>query len=378
AQLVSTDYDPAYDTLRFDILAILSTISLDARLCPGCRQTFLQAARHAFNTILDDPHVDMSLTTSPSIIVRAWLEPETGLINFITTANPSLVSVSDASLVRHSLNPDRSEEMLDRVFKALLVPGEEDTFNIVQAQLWLCLEGTYTVADAVRGQSLGQFARSHMQLLNALARAQGGAVNPRPRGGGGVSDDEENPPICTKCLGFQQDVTLDRIMKGYPWGGDVTLQTQAVSRWILHHMDSKAVAKIVYEQLYMFRSEWPRELVPEGPELVPDWCAVLDGVEKLPAFKARLRYLGRSEEYRGLQRGLEESVKEWKEGADARAAALASVLPTDVDLARRVRGEVGQLEEVANTKSMLQALVGELMASSVGNLMTLEQFMDGF
>jgi hypothetical protein len=357
----STQYDPAWDTLRFDILAVMSLIGLETRGCDACRHTLLGTAQRAFNTIL--VMANSISSTTGSTILSAWVEPAdtTGPIYFTTTANPTPVRVLDALLVRNTINPERTREMIDRVvFDALLVTGEDDTLfgNLRHAQLWLVLDGRYTVADAVRTgdhtqKSLGEFARAHMALLNALARAQGGNVDPLP----------VTTNVCTACLGFQDDDTLDCNMTGYPWGGDITLQTQALCAWwIPHHMD-KSVANIVRDGLFSrSRAEWPKQLVPKGTELVPDWVAVLDGLERLPAFQARLRGLARSDEqYQKLQEKVEDILEEWREGADARAAAVASMMQTNTELARRVRGEVGPYEEAAHARSMLQDLVNELM-----------------
>ncbi|KAK3301772.1 uncharacterized protein B0T15DRAFT_578031 [Chaetomium strumarium] len=303
----SSQYDPAYNTLGFDILAVLSLIRLKTPDCDACRQTLIGTAQQAFSTILAMPTststaTTTSSTTADSTIFSARVEPNdtTGLIKFITTANPVPISVADALLVRNAVNPDRTREMIDRVFDALLVPGQHDTFfgQLAHAQLWLVLDGTYTVADAdaaMRGEgegeeeqqqqqrSLGEFARSHMALLGALARAQGGELDPLP-----LATD-----ICTACLGFQEDDALDNNMTGFPWGGELSLQTLV------------------------------------------------------------------------LQRKVEGMVKEWKEGADTRAAAVALMMPTNTELARWVRGEVGSHEQAACAWLMLQALTNQLMNISV-------------
>ncbi|KAK4154931.1 hypothetical protein C8A00DRAFT_32289 [Chaetomidium leptoderma] len=319
----ATNYDPAYNTLRFDILAVLSAIEStpETDLCTHCRHTVLRTARRAFDAILDTEPAELTTPTGRQIR-HAFLKRDTGTLHFTTISTPghprtNPIPVADAITIRNFLSPTHHETLLDALLKPLSESHDDNetlnlNLNLAQTQLWFCLAGTaFTLHDAILGRrSLAAFAHTHGQLLTNLTR--------------GLRTCYAGGPDST-CFGLPVPEAFY-----YLYAGDVALQSRAAVRAALKRMDGP-VAGLVEGQL--LRSwEWPEAVrtrykgcsmdwydEEEGGQV--DWVEVLAAVEKMPAFRARMVALREREEYKRLEETVAEGVREWREGEGRRRAA---------------------------------------------------------
>jgi hypothetical protein len=129
---------------------------------------------------------------------------------------------------------------------------------------------------------------------------------------------------------------------------DPAKQSDAAVRRALVRADL-AVEEIVDDQRRR-PWEWPEEVRPETDGQVGDWLAVLAALERMPAFKARLRALGRSEKYRAVEREFESRMEEWRGGRGRRAVEMES-----------------RVDDVEETRMLMEGLVQRLISGPVQN-----------
>ncbi|KAL2017266.1 hypothetical protein VTK56DRAFT_2378 [Thermocarpiscus australiensis] len=330
----NTDYDPACDTLRFDMLAVLAHIDDKEILCVPCKQSLFRTARRAFERRLANNAAaeDLTLRGTPSQVRHAWYDARAGGrsgggLQFVMSANPQQRRVVDeATRVRMFCNPDRHDAMVEATVDALFEPGD-DVWNLAQCQLWCVLDGFYSIADAVRGRSVAEFLRTFMQPMNRRSQHRRSNLFERR-----TCQDNEG------CFG-------GHLPAGYPGDGDIGAQTRMVLWAATERMD-RAVEQLVVEQL---------SGCPEGEDIIA-WVAT---PERAPAFRARLEALRHKEDYAVLKRDADRRIREWREGGAARAEALARLPQTDPVLARYIiRGEPGEgeVDEGTEREDLLRML----------------------
>jgi hypothetical protein len=315
--LPATPYDPAYDTLRFDILVALSLIKA-TDICNDCMQTTLITAIRAFEAILNAPsqylrggsyihHVNADAATS-------------AIISFTTTANPTTpVTLRNALLTRNMLSPSSTTSLVDRILAPLSFPSD-DAPNLSQTQLWFALAGRYTLLDAIQNRPLAEFARTHMQHLNNICRSRLGLH----------ANQASFCPLgpASSCFGLPMPA-------GYPYPDRPGRQSEVALRHAMDYLDI-AVEEVVEDQMEN-RREWPAGVRErEHPDL-----EVLGAVEGLPAFRARMEALQFRDKYQRLEGEMEVVRREW-----------------------RARGWVGGggVEDVGETRDMLHELLQQMMA----------------
>ena len=350
AQAATTDYDPARDTVAFDVLAILTTVAKTCVLCSACRQTVLTTARRACDLLIlpqsaassddgeddDDEHARLQ-----SQIRKVWSDDPRNELYFASTLNPSRTSVSIMLAVRKFTNPARHKAMVERVLDALWRDGD-DTWNLAQAQLWYVLSGSvYTVVGAVHGKRpVAEYAEGFLMLMNRVWRGKLRKLEEMGVDSSSLEDhdvlprDENNMDwklMCPKGECFTEPWLHSR----YPWSGKPGLQRTWALEVALQHMDEQ-VKELVVDQLQpKHKPEWPAEV--RGAEEPIDHLTVLAAVEKqVPAFRAWVEALGRGDEYREVQRAVEDQIREWREGAGVRATLLAALSEIDSSLAEDI------------------------------------------
>ncbi|KAH6627410.1 hypothetical protein F5144DRAFT_548870 [Chaetomium tenue] len=291
AQASVTDYDPAYHTFRFEMLAVLSRIHhVSSELCERCEKTLMNHVHHTYTTLLTATNPPLVPPDAPgSRICRALFNPNQMFPEIRTTANPHPVMVEDAleTLLFH--DPSARETILDRLLEPLYQP-HQDTPNLLQTQIWYCLAGGYTLVDALQGRSIADFARMFQQLFTNLT---GG----RARADGRVY-------LCPAAADMQAEeygCFGGPVPGEYPFGGDVEAQTACVLEVVKNRMDG-AVWALVREGLYDDKRGWP-----EGMEGERDWLVVLRAVEEAEWFKEKRRH--------------EEAAEKWRARRAARRAA---------------------------------------------------------
>jgi hypothetical protein len=315
-------YDPAFNTLHFDILAVLSAI-YEAGRCTRCTRHLIRTAERALGIILK--HHDPPITgASPSHVKYIRVYADTAEIMCSTTVNPTeLISVRDADRLRnHYTRSSLRESLVDGLLEPLFQAGD-DTFNLDQTLLWYCLWGKYTVTDAVHGRSLSEYARAHMQLMTNIVRYR----RQHPR----------SVHLSCDCFGMTPEM-----LESYLSGADATRFSEAAVSRALASMDG-SVAAIVKDQRRR-PWEWPEKVRPGVDGKVGDWLVVLDAFDKMPAFQARLRALGTREQHRREERRLEDMAKEWRENIGWRIATME-----------------WRVAEVEDTRTLLEELVQKLV-----------------
>lgn len=329
AQARVTDYDPAYHTFRFEMLAVLSRIhKASSNLCELCESTLMQQVHHTYTALLTTINPPPPPPDAPgSRVRRALFNPNTSFPELRTTANPHPTMIEDAldTLLFH--DPSARETILDRLFEPLYQP-HHDTPNLLQTQIWYCFAGEYTLVDAVQGRSIADFARMHLQLLTNLT---GG----RARDGGRVylCAAATDPASRYKCFG-------GRVHEGYPFAGDVERQTACAMEAVERKMDG-AVWALVREGLYERR--WP-----EGLDDERDWLVVLRAVEQAEWFKEKIRRLGELMRYKDVKHRYEKAAEEWRAGRGARRAAVLA-------------GREGEADGIVGTLNMLDGMKKRLL-----------------
>jgi hypothetical protein len=319
-QLPATPYDPAYDTLRFDILVVLALIRA-TDVCHRCMHTTLATATRAFEALLTAPS---QYPNRGSQIQHVNTDAATGaILSFTTTATPTPVTLRTALLTRNLLSPTATASLIDRILSPLSFPSD-DAPNLSQTQLWFSLGGRYTLLDAIHHRPLADFARTHMQHLNNICR-------------GRLGHHANMASICplgpaSSCFGLP-------MASGYPYPDKPGRQGEVALRHAVGFLDV-AVEEVVEEQL-LHRREWPAAVRDrEHPDL-----EVLAAVEGLPAFRARLEALRWRDKYRRLEGEVEVVKREWRDRGWVEG-----------------EGEGMEVEDVEETRDMLLELVQQIMA----------------
>lgn len=336
AEARAPNYDPAYHTLRFEMLWMLSSINRNSNeLCPSCEKTVAHTVRDGYTRLLTRSDPNPLQPDSPgSRIPRAFVNPRNGLIDMRSTAQPPDAPpqhVEDAISLLHFHCPSARDAALDRLFAELYRP-RDDTLNLAQTQVWWCVAGTYTIGDAVAGRSIAEFARTHMQLATNLtggrAEGQGRRVDlccavMRPVGEeeeeeGGGDPDRKN----YRCFGVPVEA-------GYPFGGDVSRQTTFAVNLVSRYMHP-SVWWIVVEAFKALEAlevgKWPAELVGERDRLV-----VLGTLERTEWFRERIRELAEGPEYRRVVEWYQCQATAWRAGEAARRAGELARRESEVD-----------------------------------------------
>ncbi|KAL2261298.1 hypothetical protein VTK26DRAFT_4440 [Humicola hyalothermophila] len=190
-----TYYDPACDTVVFDVLVILTMVGTTQALCGHCKQTVMTTARRACEKMLLDDfrsrrrqptQPSSTSTSSQSQIRRVRVDDRVpGRIVFATTLDPTLRGVLEMATVRAVTDPARHRAMVERAVDALWRAGD-DTWNLRQAQLWYVLRGSdCSVVDAVTTRvqsegdehgdgagSLASYGEGFLALMSAVRRAE--------------------------------------------------------------------------------------------------------------------------------------------------------------------------------------------------------------
>ncbi|GAB1321030.1 hypothetical protein MFIFM68171_11240 [Madurella fahalii] len=323
-QTEASSYDPAVDTVFFDINATLSAIELGNFLCDGCRRAMSRLVRKAFGRRLDgEPGL---VAPSPSQIRRISRDPDR-VLQFFSTLAPRAVPFASCAQLKAFLRPDWDANLVDATVAALSEPGD-DAWNLAQCKLWHALKGRYTVQDAVRGRSLAEFMRSHMTLLNALLAEQWHAGEDGDEGG-----DEEGWRTCERWAvslgGVGRSPCFPELPYGYPHGGEVAGQARQAVASGLRYLD-RGVAEIVRLALMEHRTRRARG-APEPAVAHEDEISVLAALEQTPAFKARLRALERTDRYRMLKWECTSMLSAWRSGAARAVEDPDAPCPPGVD-----------------------------------------------
>lgn len=294
-QTEAMPYDPAVDTVLFEISLMLSIIDHSRSLCPGCKRSMCELIRRASERRLDrEPDL---VGSSPSRI-RQISRNAAGSLQFSSTLAARPVTFVSWGLVKWLLRPGWDADAVDATVTALSEPGD-DAWNLAQCKLWHALGGQYNLVDAVQGRPLADFMRAHMTLLNALRREP---ERPGP---------ERHP--CERRDRVGRSACFPEVPRAYPYGGDVARQTNHAVASALDCLDA-SVAEIVWHALV---EDWARRERGLGvrPCQEGDEIAVVAALEQTPAFKARLLALGRGERYKSLEELSTSTLADWRSPA---------------------------------------------------------------
>lgn len=302
-------YDPAYDTLHFEMLAVLTLIEHSrTRLCWSCRRHAHRVAWRAYWRLLrplndesgDDDNRDSTLLKlrarirrdlqSPSHVRAFWLPapnnndntPHPSGFSIVTTAHPydlTATPVLHALVARRIANPAAHAAMLDCPIQALSNRGD-DAFNADQAMLWFALRGFYSLLDAIEGRSLAEHLHGHLSLLSALYRQRDRPIEPGARQWWCRKQLPEGHPDQTRCF--------DQPLPEGPCPPDTGVQNKRALDWAMRHMHP-AVRELVKHKLAIrfHSSEFPAA----AKETWDDYITVFRAMDhEMPLFRARLRH----------------------------------------------------------------------------------------
>ncbi|KAH6612246.1 hypothetical protein B0J18DRAFT_474080 [Chaetomium sp. MPI-SDFR-AT-0129] len=311
-----SDYDPAWKTLSFDVIAG-AYAALDFTTCSGCRAQFHALVRYAADKVIEKNK--RNAKEKPGSYVTEVTTSDDGTIQISTIANPDFpVKLSDAIMIRRYFDPQAMETTLERFYSVLPQTGN-DTLGLAQTQIWRALYGTYELSDAVRGRPIAAFVENYLHHLSNVELHR-----------------EHSPPLVDKhaplapiCQNTDYGCFGEEIDQRFPFGMSFEERTWHALQIALSHMDNdvrelleSAVGQIERRALRRNEGEF-------------SWIEKLNMLDNNKDFIRSLQQLQETDDYIKLQSEMEEDNAAWRmSGGPEKANELAE------------RGEVATIKEV--------------------------------
>ncbi|KAK4167770.1 hypothetical protein QBC43DRAFT_331509 [Cladorrhinum sp. PSN259] len=277
-------FDPAINTLLFDVLMLFSYIARPSpHTCPTCERNNLKIAQRAVDARLqsDELPPNCLFDVGSEQVFRDWISktsPASNVIDlWVNEPNQQMFVTTSFT------GPDRSFPLLAAI-RARHRLDHLGSF-VELCSLWWCVAGRYTVQDAIHGRDFAEFVHCHRVLLGHLSRAG--------------SDCEYF------CL--ERDVDMHNYRTKSP-----EEQSRVIYQRIMNQMASPV--RQIFEEVLSGDddADWDHPVVPKEVREDGDKVRMLQAVAALPDVQRRMRNLRFLPEVVAVYKQMDDGMESWK------------------------------------------------------------------